>query len=81
VKGDLPLVKALKKQTPIVTAWPAKGKGADIVYNPEQATYEEIAHLLPKGFDPDAILLTNLDYHTFVLGLDRAPSPVVCHDH
>jgi glycosyltransferase involved in cell wall biosynthesis len=49
---------------------------ADILYDPGSTELSDILDRLPSGFFPDLILLTNLDYVTFLWGLHEVEIPV-----
>jgi tetratricopeptide (TPR) repeat protein len=73
---DLPLAKGLRAEHRVVTAWPSGRGVADISYEPGSETYDDLRRRFPQGFEPDAILLVNLEYVSFLWGLHAVEVPV-----
>jgi glycosyltransferase involved in cell wall biosynthesis len=72
-----PLAKGFQLCAETVTVSTDATAGADLVYDPQRETCQDVLRRLPPGFKPDAILITNLDYGQFLWGLGEVEVPVV----
>jgi hypothetical protein len=49
----------------------------DVAFDPAQGSWDELAALLPRGFEPDFVLLYWPDQEPLPAGLEHCPAPIV----
>ena len=74
---DWPIAKALREDHTVVTAWPIKQGICDISYDPERDSVKDLENRFPRSFSPQIVIITNLEYVSFLWGLHDITVPKI----
>ncbi len=66
--------RALAEHDALLFSWDA---GADIQYDPQNTTFQQILEQLPAGWEPEVVIFWSPEYHPIPAGLEQCPYRLV----